>query len=90
MIMLLIVAFMVFSSIYEHRLRSVSDEYENKTKQLEAITAKLVSEESKSEKISEQKEIAKEDREAMEKSFTDLKNEKESIEEEKRKPIKYR
>jgi len=26
----------------------------------------------------------------MEKSFTDLKNEKESIEEEKRKPIKYR
>jgi len=47
MIMLLIVAFMAFSSIYEHRLRSVSDEYENKTKQLEAITAKLVSEEFK-------------------------------------------
>lgn len=79
MITILIIAFAGFSSIYEHKLRSASDEYENKTKHLEAITAKLISEESKSEKISQQKDIAKEDREAMEKSFTDLKNENQAL-----------
>ena len=51
MILALIIAFAGFSSIYEHRLRSMSTEYENKSQELEKITARLISEEEKLQKM---------------------------------------
>ena len=79
MILALIIAFAGFSSIYEHRLRSMSTEYENKSQELEKITARLISEEAKMQEISRLQEKAQEDKEAIEGDFNDFRDENEKL-----------
>jgi len=79
MILALIIAFASFSSIYEHRLRSMSTEYENKSQELEKITARLISEEAKMQEISRLQEKAQEDKEAIEGGFNNFRDENEKL-----------
>ena len=48
-ILILILAIVSFSTFYQNKFKNISENYNDKAKQLEKITAKAVSEESKAE-----------------------------------------
>ena len=79
LILALVVAIAIFSTFYQTKLKDISTEYENKTEALEKITAKAVSEEAKVQEISQISEKVQKDKGAIEKSYTELKNENEAL-----------
>ena len=73
-IMVLVIAFAVFTAVYQNKLESISLEYENKSHELEKITARLISEETKMQEISRLQEKAQEDKEVIEGGFNDFRD----------------
>ena len=78
-IMVLVIAFAVFTAVYQNKLESISLEYENKSQELEKITARLISEETKMQEISRLQEKAQEDKEVIEGGFNDFRDENEKL-----------
>jgi chromosome segregation ATPase len=83
MILILIIAITGFSIFYKFKLENVSIEYENKSKQLEEITAKAISEEAKIQEISQSKETLSNDKAVLEEGYSSLNNENQELKKEK-------
>ncbi|MBI2135434.1 hypothetical protein HYU09_05570, partial [Candidatus Woesearchaeota archaeon] len=81
LILALIITITVFSIFYQDKFKSISSDYENKTNQLEKITAKAVSDEIKVQEISQQQENIRQDKETLEKGYNDLKSENQALKE---------
>ena len=75
LILALIITITGFSIFYQNKFKNISTDYENKTKQLEKITAKAVSEESKSQELSQQQENIRQDKEALESRYNEITSE---------------
>ena len=78
-IIILVIGFAAFTAIYQNNIEGISSEYENKSKELEKITARLISEEARMQEISRLQEKAQEDKEAIEGGFNDFRDENEKL-----------
>lgn len=78
-IIITIVAFAIFTVVYQTNLDNIYSEYENKSKEFEKITARLISEEAKLQKISQLQENAQKDKGAIEASFNNFRDENEKL-----------
>lgn len=79
LILALIIAIAGFSIFYQNKFKGISTDYENKTQQLEKITAKAVSEEAKVQEISQQQENIKQDKEALESRYNEITSENQAL-----------
>ena len=71
-IVVLVAAIAVFSAFYQTKFKNISIDYENKTKQLEKITAKAVFGETKSFELAQQQDNIKKDKEALEQNYKSI------------------
>jgi len=72
-----------FSAYYQGTLKNISTEYSKNTEQLEKITARLVSEETKSNETLQLKETVQKDKETLEGNYNEIKNENQALKKEK-------
>jgi len=72
-----------FSAYYQGTLKNISTEYDKNSEQLEKITARLVSEEARSNETLQLKETVQRDKEALEGNYNEIKNENQVLKKEK-------
>ena len=82
-VIFLLILFACFNLYYQKTINDISKDYDEKHEQLTEITAKMVLEEAKTDKISHLKEITEKDIEFLEKDYQELTNENEVLKTEK-------
>lgn len=80
MMIILVLSIVSFAIFFQKKFTDISSGYENKTQELEKITAKAVLEESKVQEISLEQERLLQDKETLEKGYMAMKEENQELE----------